>query len=345
MLSVFSMKSQSSTQNKFDLKVLATDSGGDPEHELALSVLEGFSKRPKGLPSRLFYDDRGSELFQKIMGLDEYYPTNCETEILQNHGGEIASYLEGKKFNLVELGCGDGAKTTILLKQLLQKAESFNFVPLDISKAAIESLMDNLEKEFGEIPFSTLGLVSDYFAGLRWLNENAQATNLVMFLGSNIGNFNKATAMRFLRQLWYSLNEGDLVLIGFDLKKDLDILYDAYNDAHGVTEEFNLNVLDRINETLGADFDREAFQHQGLYSVQTGAMESYLISEKHQTVNIKELDKSFEFQPWEAIHMEYSYKYLREDIDNLSAGTGFEIIKNFTDSKGFFVDSLWRVKK
>lgn len=332
-------------ESKINIDVLASEQKTDVRQELALSVLEGLSQRPKGLPSLLFYDDKGSALFQKIMSLDEYYPTRCEAEILSCHSDKIAEHLGADKFNMVELGCGDGAKTLLLLKSLLKKTTDFRFVPLDISSAAVETLIDNLKAEYGEIPFKVQGLVAEYFQGLMWLTENISERNLVLFLGSNIGNFNKSMAMRFLRHLWHSLNSDDLVLIGFDLKKDLDVLYDAYNDSQGVTKEFNLNVLDRINSVLGGNFDRSKFQHQGLYNVQTGAMESYLISQQTHSVRIEELGREFRFEPWEAIHMEYSYKYLESDIIDLSSSTGFEIVENFTDSNGYFVDSLWRVKK
>lgn len=315
------------------------------DHELALSLLEGLSKSPKSLPSRFFYDDKGSELFKQIMGLPEYYPTRCEKEILEKYSGEIASLLGDGHCNVVELGCGDGVKTMLLLEQMLELNKKFSFVPLDISKAAVEFLIGNLKKEYGEIPFEVKGLVAEYFQGLSWLSENAQEKNLVLFLGSNIGNFDKSMALRFLRHLWYSLNDGDLLLAGFDLKKDLDVLYYAYNDSQGVTKEFNFNVLDRINKNLGGDFKRENFQHQGLYNVVTGAMESYLISTVSQTVTIKELGKSFDLKPWEPIHMEYSYKYQQSDIEELAEGAGFEIVKGFKDDKGYFIDSLWRVKK
>ncbi len=315
------------------------------DHELALSLLEGLSKSPKSLPSRFFYDDKGSELFKQIMELPEYYPTRCEKQILEKYSGEIASFLESEPCNIVELGCGDGVKTMLLLEKLIELNIKFSFVPLDISKAAVEFLIGNLKKEYGEIPFEVKGLVAEYFQGLSWLAENASDKNLVLFLGSNIGNFDKSMALRFLRHLWYSLNDGDLLLVGFDLKKDLDVLYYAYNDSEGVTKEFNFNVLDRINLNLGGDFKRENFQHQGLYSVVTGAMESYLISTVSQTVTIKELGKSFDLKPWEPIHMEYSYKYQQSDIEELAAGAGFEIVKGFTDDKGYFIDSLWKVKK
>ncbi len=330
---------------KKDIQILNPDIKNDPTHEMALSVLEGLSSRPKSLPSLLFYDDKGSELFKKIMQLDEYYPTRCEAEILQKYSQDITSFVSGEKFNLVELGCGDGAKTILLLNTLLKEKREFNYVPLDISKAAVEFLLGNLEKEYGPIPFDVLGLVAEYFQGLGWLTENASERNMVLFLGSNIGNFNRPTALRFLRHLWHSLNDGDLVLIGFDLKKDLDVLYDAYNDKEGITKEFNFNVLDRINDLLKGNFKRENFQHQGLYNIQTGAMESYLISQCQHTVTIDEVGKSFKFEAWEAIHMEYSYKYLQSDIDSLASSTGFKILKNYTDSNGYFVDSLWTVCK
>ncbi|NQZ01258.1 MAG: L-histidine N(alpha)-methyltransferase [Bdellovibrionales bacterium] len=317
----------------------------DPAQELALSVLEGLSGQPKSLPSKLFYDDKGSELFKKIMHLPEYYPTSCEAEILGQQGAEVAKALSGQKVNLIELGCGDGAKTILLLNHLLQNKVDLSFVPLDISRAAIDFLIENLKREYGEIPFDIQGLVSEYFGGLSWLTENQANRNLVLFLGSNIGNFNEPTAMRFLRHLWHSLNDGDLVLIGFDLKKDLDVMYNAYNDSQGVTKEFNLNVLDRINSVLGADFNRSNFQHQGLYDVKSGAMESYLIAQSRHTVMVEELGKEFQFLPWEPIHMEYSYKYLPVEISDLASSTGFEIVENFKDQKGYFIDSLWKVKK
>lgn len=331
--------------SKIDVQVLSHYTQDHSSHELALSVLEGLSKNPKSLPSSLFYDDKGSDLFKQIMALPEYYPTQCEAEILSEQSVEIAKYLSNKTYNIVELGCGDGAKTIHFFNHLIKANKKFNFVPLDISQAAIDFLIANLKKEYGELSFDIQGLVAEYFQGLSWLSSNATDQNMVLFLGSNIGNFNKSTSMRFLRSLWHSLNQEDLVLIGFDLKKDLDILYNAYNDSKGITKEFNFNVLDRINETLNADFDRRNFQHQGLYNVQTGAMESYLIVENPHSVEIKELGKSFHFKPWEAIHMEYSYKYLESDIQYLAANTGFEIVQNFTDAKGYFVDSLWKVKK
>jgi dimethylhistidine N-methyltransferase len=325
--------------------VLESKNLSDSDHEFALTVLSGLSKSPKGLPSRFFYDDRGSDLFRQIMELPEYYPTQCEAEILDQRGADIGAYLADKKYNIVELGCGDGAKTILLFNALLAAKREFNYIPLDISQAAVDSIIENMHQAFKQRPFAIHGLVGEYFQGLSWLNQKEKEQNLVLFLGSNVGNFDKATTLRFMRHLWYSLNADDLVLIGFDLKKDLDVLYDAYNDSQGVTKEFNLNVLDRINKELGGNFQRDQFQHQGLYNVQTGAMESYLISQSDQRVRIEDLGRDFHFRPWEPIHMEYSYKYLKHDIEDIAQKTGFEIVEHFTDEKGYFIDSLWRVVK
>lgn len=329
----------------YSLERLTLGNGIPTADEMALVVLEGLSKKPKGLPSRYFYDDRGSDLFRQIMALPEYYPTDCEREILTKHSADMVSRIKGESLNLVELGCGDGAKTVLFLRELIEQKQDFKFFPLDISDAAIDTMMANLEKQLPATDFETKGLVAEYFQGLNWLTENTGQRNLVLFLGSNIGNFDHSSSLRFLRQLWFALNPGDFVMIGFDLKKSPNILHAAYNDSKGVTAEFNLNLLDRLNEELGADFVRDQFAHQGLYNVQSGAMESYLISLVAQDVYVKALNKSFSFRPWEAIHMEYSYKFLMSNIEDLAKTCGYEIVQNYHDSKGYFVDSLWQVSK
>lgn len=167
----------------------------------------------------------------------------------------------------------------------------------------------------------------------------------MMFLGSNIGNFNLNEAKKFLRYLWNSLNDGDYVFIGFDLKKDISMLNAAYNDSLGVTRRFNLNVLQRINNELQANFDIDKFYHFAHYNVVSGAMESWLISSIEQNVHIKAIHKKFALQAWEGIHTEYSYKYTYDNIKELAQDTGFEICNMFEDTHGYFVNSLWRVEK
>lgn len=189
------------------------------------------------------------------------------------------------------------------------------------------------------------GLACDYFEGVKWLTNHSERSNFVLFLGSNIGNFNHRDARLFLRTLWNCLNNSDHLLIGFDLKKDIELLEHAYNDSEGVTAEFNINILRRINKELGGQFDVFKFRHFGTYDVFTGAMESYLVSLVSQDVFIEEVGRSFHFDPWEPIHVEYSYKYHVADIDGLAVDTGFDVIEHLFDNKRYFTDSVWRVNK
>lgn len=317
----------------------------DPLREFAYDVLAGLSEKPKRLPSKYFYDGAGSRLFQRIMALPEYYLTACETEILNAHAEEIIAPLaKGGPFNLVDLGAGDGKKTKILLEALRDRDTDFTYVPIDISEAAMKSLVASVHDEMPDL--CVQGLVCEYADGVRYLGRmGVDRRSLVLFLGSNIGNFNRVQANGFLRRLWSALHTDDYALIGFDLKKDIEILLAAYNDSQGATHEFNLNLLHRINRELGADFDVSRFRHFGTYNVFSGAMESYLVSLVPQLVNIGALDLSFSFDAWEPVHTEYSYKYLRSDIDRLARDTGFSVQRQFDCDRGFFLDSLWRVER
>lgn len=309
----------------------------------AQDVLIGLSEPRKRIPARYHYDAEGSRLFQKIMELPEYYPTSCEFEILQSKKSEVAQLIQGELFNLVELGAGDGVKTSILLEHFLDQDFQFQYVPIDISESAMEWLIQSLQQKFPKM--NANGVVAEYFDGLKWLSKIDEQKNLVLFLGSNLGNFSAAQSKVFLRTLWNTLNNDDLVLIGFDLKKDIDLMLKAYNDSQGVTSEFNLNLLRRINRELGGNFDLTKFRHYATYDVFTGAMESYLVSLEAQTVFIEELSETFDFLPWEPIHTEFSYKYLITDIEKLAREAGFGIEKHLFDSRNYFVDSLWRVQK
>lgn len=317
----------------------------DPLRDFAYDVLVGLSEQPKRLPSKYFYDDAGSRAFQRIMDLPEYYLTACETEILQAHAEEIIAPLaKGGSFNVVDLGAGDGKKTKILLEALVGRGVDFTYVPIDISEAAMKTLVESVHSEMPDVEIE--GLVCEYTDGVRYLGrEGVDRRSLVLFLGSNIGNFNRVQANAFLRRLWSALHTDDYALVGFDLKKDIEILLAAYNDPQGVTGEFNLNLLHRINRELGANFDVSQFRHFGTYNVFSGAMESYLVSKIPQIVHIEALDLSFSFDAWEPIHTEYSYKYLLSDIERLARGTGFSVQRQFDCERGWFVDSLWRVER
>lgn len=311
--------------------------------QFALDVLIGFCAPQKFLPSMYFYDRKGSELFERITELGEYYPTDCEFEILTTHGERIASMFADSPFDLVELGAGDGRKTKVLLSCLQHQNAEFSYIPVDISEAAIANLVGSLERSHPRLV--TAGLVGEYFDSIHYLEQHSSRNKLVLFLGSNIGNFDYLEAMRFLRTIWKHLNEGDYLLVGFDLKKDIDVLTRAYNDCKGVTRDFNLNVLRRINDELDAQFELDNFAHHGFYNPLRGAMESHLVSTREQHVPIGALSKTFHFKAYESIHLEYSYKYLIENVEDMATNAGFEIVEHWQDSRAWFVDSLWRVIK
>jgi len=330
-----------------DYHVLQQEDREGREHErevFALDVLMGLTSTPKQLSSKYFYDEIGSGLFNRITRLDEYYLTRCEQEILDEHAGDLAELLEGEPFDLVELGPGEGRKTDMLLRSFLGRELRFRYLPVDISRSALESLAGKLERDLPELEIE--GLVGDYFSGLNWLSRQERTgRKLTLFLGSNIGNFNTGEARAFLRSLWNALNDGDLVLIGFDLKKDIDVMLDAYNDSEGVTRAFNLNLLHRINRDLGGNFDVDRYRFFATYDVFGGSMNSYLVSLEEQTVFVEAIGQKFHFRPWEPIRTEFSYKYLESDIVHLAAETGFRVERQFYDSKRYFTDSLWRVVK
>lgn len=310
----------------------------------ALDVLVGLSSPKKKLSSKYFYDKRGSELFSRITELPEYYPTLCELEIIQRNSTTITRYVDyDQPFNLVELGAGFSKKTTTLLDHFIQQHLDFQYVPIDISEGSMHSLVGALRNQFPKLEAN--GLVTDYFNGLKWLNNRSKRKNLVLFMGSSIGNFTHEENCVLLRNLWNCLNHDDVLLIGFDLKKDIDILLRAYNDSQGVTRDFNLNLLQRINRELGGNFDVCKWRHFGTYDVFSGGMESYLVSLEKQSVFIERIGRWFDFEAWEPIHTEYSYKYLVSEIEQLAGETGFEIYEHMFDSRHYFADSLWRVYK
>ncbi len=314
----------------------STASGG----RFADDVRSGLAATPKYLPCKYLYDGVGSRLFQEIMELEEYYPTRCELEIITRHQADIIRLMGRGAFNLVELGAGDGVKTKILLSACLAKGLKFQYVPIDISTTALEELTGAIQGSFCGL--TVQGLATDYFAGLQWLARMNHGRNVVLFLGSNIGNFTPAETQAFLSSLRGALKDGDLALIGFDLKKDIETLRRAYNDSRGVTARFNRNILRRINDDLGGDFALEQFTYYSTYNPCSGAMESFLISRKKQTAYVEACGQRFFFGQWEAIHTESSYKFQERDLARLAQASGFEIVANFYDSRRFFTDSLWQ---
>lgn len=302
-------------------------------------VINGLSSTPKYLQSKYFYDAEGDKLFQQIMESPEYYLTNCELEIFSQQTEKLGqSFLEKyKDFDVVELGAGDATKSIHLLKYLAEAGSNFTYYPVDISKNVIHFLETELPEKIPGLKVK--GLNGEYFDMIKAVSKLSSKRKLILFLGGNIGNFAPKEAIHFLTALQQNLLPGHLMLIGFDLKKNPKHILAAYNDKAGVTREFNLNLLKRINRELDADFKIDQFDHYPTYNPATGACRSYLISLNDQQVRIG--DSTFDFIQYEAVYMELSQKYSISEIDEIAEQTGFKPVKNFFDSRQFFLDAIW----
>lgn len=304
-------------------------------------ILSGLSAKKKYIHSKYFYDERGDELFRKIMNMPEYYPTDAEHEIFSTHSDKLIAYLQSKNrgFNLIELGPGDGYKTKVLLERLYNREIDFKYIPIDISENVITLLRKNLNKEFPGLEIESRA--EDYFIALDDIHKHSDRQLVVFFLGSNIGNLSEEESGAFLKEVSDKLNPGDKLLIGLDLKKDPHKIALAYNDQQGITRDFNLNLLERLNRELGANFDVSKFLHYPTYDPENGTAKSFLVSKEDQMVYIEKLERTFFFEEWELIHTEISQKYDVEMIDFMAMQSGFKVERNFYDSKRYFVDSLW----
>lgn len=308
-------------------------------NQFAHDVLDGLNSTPKTLPSKYFYDKTGDDLFQQIMKLEEYYLTRSEYQVLDTYKKEFLQLFgeNNVKFNLVEFGAGDGYKTKVLLESFLKAEAEFNYVPIDISANVLDQLETSLKEKLPDLQVKSIQ--NDYFKALKQL-ENGGTKSVILFLGSNIGNFTKDKANQFLKGLYDGLHEGDMALIGFDMKKDPEVILDAYNDSKGVTAAFNFNLLNRINNELEGNFELEKFQHHPIYNPMTGTTSSFLVSKESQTVEI--MDSAIQFEAWEAIHMEISQKYDLNTVKELATTAGFHMVKNFYDDNNYYLNTLWK---
>ncbi len=307
----------------------------------ARDVLRGLSQTPKTIPCKYLYDARGSQLFAQITELDEYYLTRCELEILRTHGRQIASLVARTPCRLVELGVGDGHKTSLLLRQWLARSVDLLYAPIDICAPMLHRMTRDFRRTLPELADRIEPIAAEYLDGLARLDQADGRRNVVLFLGSSIGNFDPHEARRFLQSVRRTLAAGDALVIGFDLKKDIALLQRAYDDSRGVTREFNFNLLDRLNRELGGNFVRDRFVHHCTFNAAAGCMESWLVSRVRQRVRLDALDCQFNFDAWEGMRLERSYKYTLCQIESLAAGSGFSVGEHFLDSRGFFADSLW----
>ncbi|WP_340156129.1 L-histidine N(alpha)-methyltransferase [uncultured Winogradskyella sp.] len=303
-------------------------------------VKQGLENHPKTLPSKYFYNKIGDALFVEIMNLPEYYLTRSELDIFQNKTQDLISAFQLKPesyFELIELGAGDGLKTKKLLNALDAKKFSFDYFPIDISANALSLLKEDLSEVLPNVSVKTQQ--GDYFEVLASLKESNKP-KVILFLGSNIGNMNDEKASQFIYNLGANLKPGDKLLLGVDLIKSKDIVLPAYDDNQGITAKFNLNLLERINNELGGDFNLNQFKHEPEYNEDDGIAKSFIVSTTQQTVHIKAIGASYHFEAGEKIHTEISRKYNDALIEQIIAETDFKLDTKIMDSKAYFADYI-----
>ncbi len=290
-------------------------------------VIGDLSQHPKRLSPKYFYDSTGSELFEQITVLPEYYPTRTELTILRDRGRAISAIIP-KKAALVEFGAGATTKVRLLLNQCAFGA----YVPVDISGDFLTAQADALRSDFPSL--AVYPVTADFTAPFELPQAISTMPKVGFFPGSTLGNFEPHEACAFLRSARDILGDGARMVIGVDLEKDERVMYDAYNDAAGVTARFNLNVLHRINRELGGDFDVGAFTHRAIYNRERHRIEMHLISRKALTARV--LGKNFSFRAGESIHTESSYKYSLDRFNALARGSGWTPLESWTDAAGMF---------
>jgi dimethylhistidine N-methyltransferase len=293
----------------------------------ASEAIDGLSQHPKRLSPKYFYDATGSELFEQITVLPEYYPTRTELGILRDRASEISAIIP-KGAALVEFGAGATTKVRLLLNECGFGA----YVPVDISGDFLKAQADALRKDFPGL--DVYPVAADFTAPFALPDPVKAMPKVGFFPGSTLGNFEPHEACAFLRSAREILGQGAQMVIGVDLEKDERVLYHAYNDAAGVTARFNLNVLVRINHELGGNFDLSAFTHRAIYNRERHRIEMHLISKKAQTVRL--LGRSFSFRAGESIHTESSYKYSVERFTALARGSGWTPLESWTDAQSMF---------
>lgn len=304
-----------------------------------VDVVRGLRQDPKRLPSKYFYDKKGDNLFLEIMASPDYYLTRCEMGIFTSQVGEIVDHLmgQGSDFELIELGPGNCAKSIHLLEALTAAKVSFNYIPIDISENVTNELQRLLPAKIPDLRL--ISLTGDYFATLESYCLLTEKRKVVMCLGGNIGNMTIPESNQFCRTLREYLQPGDQCIIGFDLVKHPAIIRRAYDDRDGITREFNLNLLDRINRELGADFEIDQFDHYCSYDPLTGSVKSYLVCLEDMNVHLS--DAEIAFQKDECIWTEISQKFSKPQIEQMAMDNGFIQSAAFLDTQSWFMDAVW----
>lgn len=309
------------------------------EKSFAEEISYSLNQNSKFINPKFFYDKKGSELFESICLLPEYYPTRTEISILKKLKHDLPSYLN-ENINLVELGSGTSVKTRLILDIFTKLQPKTEYFPIDISEILTES-SEQLLKDYDTLHIT--GIIDTYEGGLEFLKSYDNKKNLILFLGSSFGNFTPDDGKLFLEKIFVTMKSGDLFLIGLDLVKDKNILESAYDDSQGVTAKFNLNVLSRINDELDADFDINNFSHYSIYNENDQRIEMNLKSLVSQSVIIGKSNLFLNLDKGELIHTEYSHKYHISQIKKLLSDVGFEFKNMWLDDEKHF--SLTLVSK
>jgi L-histidine Nalpha-methyltransferase len=295
-------------------------------------VVRGLSQPQKTLPCRYFYDDRGSELFEQITDLPEYYPTRTEQSILERYAPEIARMTGASE--LIELGSGSSRKTHLLLEAYTQIDRNLHYCPIDISEGILKTTAIALLDRYPNLKLT--GLAGTYEQALAQLPISERENRMLIFLGSTLGNLNDAERNKFLTQIQQALQPGEFFLLGVDLQKPVEILEAAYNDVQGVTAEFNLNILQHLNDRYQANFDLQQFTHYAFYNPIEHQIEMHLRSLKSQTVCFRSLDYQVTFAAGETIHTEISRKFHLPTLTTILDERALHPLKVWTDSKDWF---------
>jgi dimethylhistidine N-methyltransferase len=307
--------------------------------DYADEVVRGLTSRSKTLPCKLFYDDRGSELFEKITELPEYYPTRIELEILQESSGEIAE-AAGAGVSIVELGAGTATKTATLLRAFTRRQMRVKYFPVDISAGALAAAQSRVREDCPAVLVKPV--ITDFSNGFNFLEE-ISGRKLVLYLGSSIGNFDWTDAVALLRKVQGHLSPGDALLLGTDMVKPAEILVPAYDDAQGVTAQFNKNILRRLNREFDADFDLDSFRHIAEWNPAKSSMEINLESLRPQVAILRTLGVRVKLAAGERIHTENSYKYTLPMVERMLCASGFKLEKTWYDRRKWFGLHLARV--
>ena len=306
------------------------------EKSFADEISFSLTQHSKFINPKFFYDKKGSELFEKICDLSEYYPTRTEISILQKLKENLSLHVDGS-FRLVELGSGSSIKTRLILDILNQFQEKIEYFPIDISEILTES-SSLLQRDYDNLHIT--GIIDTYEGGLEFLKNYDNKKNLIIFLGSSFGNFVPEDGKKFLKKINSTMKNDDLFLIGLDLVKNKITLENAYDDSKGITAQFNLNVLSRINDELDADFNLDNFTHYVLYNEDEQRIEMYLKSLVEQSIVISKANLSLRLKKNELIHTEHSHKYKLSQIKELMHQTGFDIQHIWLDENNYFALTL-----